>query len=100
MTPRHRGDSRPAKISGEVVSEFTRRTSVDRLYAIAQDQVVRTWGNGCALRLGPVLYRALLSDELLRMAAAQAAAGQAAPETVSFMVARFRDLLAERHPYA
>jgi hypothetical protein len=44
--------------------------AVDRLYTLAKGSVDKTWMNPRQL-LGPVLYRALLGEELLRLLAAQ-----------------------------
>lgn len=41
-----------------------------RLYAMAKDSVNKTWDNPRQL-LGPVLYRALIGEELLRLCARQ-----------------------------
>jgi hypothetical protein len=43
-----------------------------RLYETAYDTVVTAWGNGCAARLGPVIYRALLAQAVLDIIAEQA----------------------------
>lgn len=75
-----------------------RRRAVDRLYAIAEDQVVTTWGNGCALRLGPALYRGLMAEQLLRLMAGQDESVQDA--TIRFMADGFWDRLIEKHPFA
>lgn len=46
------------------------QAAVDRLYKLARQSVDKTWMNPRQL-LGPVLYRALLGEELLRLLAAQ-----------------------------
>jgi hypothetical protein len=48
--------------------------NLDRLYRMAKDSVNKTWMNPRQL-LGPVLYRALLGEELLRLAAVNERAG-------------------------
>jgi hypothetical protein len=47
-----------------------RKAGIDRLYALARQSVDKSWDNPAQL-LGPVLYRALLGEELLRLVAAQ-----------------------------
>jgi hypothetical protein len=58
-------------IPAEVVSDFTDRESMARLYDIAKSQVARAWGSGAGQLLGPVLHRALVAEELMRIIAAQ-----------------------------
>jgi hypothetical protein len=45
-----------------------------RVYELAEDEVITAWGSGVAARLGPVIYRALLSQAILDILVAQAKA--------------------------
>jgi hypothetical protein len=78
-------------------TDFQKRTALSSLYDIAQQSVDKTWGTPETL-LGPVLYRALLGEELLRLTAQAAKAGGAGPETAAFMAEGLWARLMERHP--
>jgi hypothetical protein len=94
-----KGTSVPAQTTTDTTaSPYQMRTAVDRLYALAEDQVVATWGTGCALRLGPALYRGLLAEQLLRLAAGQDESVK--DETIRFMIDGFWDRLISKHPFA
>jgi hypothetical protein len=85
--------------AGTPASDFQVRTALSSLYEIAQTTVDKRWGSPEAL-LGPVLYRALLAEELLRLIASHAKSSGAEDATVRFMAEGLWDRLTERHPGA
>jgi hypothetical protein len=58
-----------------------------RIFEAAFDKVVTVWGMGCAARLGPVIYRALLSQAVLDIIVAQTKATILGDATIRRLVA-------------
>jgi hypothetical protein len=84
-------------VTETIANDFQVRTALSSLYEIAQQSVDKTWGTPETL-LGPVLYRALLAEELLHLIGAHAKAPGTEDATVRFMAQGLWDRLVERHP--
>jgi hypothetical protein len=58
-----------------------------RIYELAEDEVITAWGSGGVARLGPVIYRALLSQAILDIIVAQTKAPVLGDATIRRLVA-------------
>jgi hypothetical protein len=57
-----------------------------RIFEAAFDKVVTVWGMGCAARLGPVVYRALLSQAVLEIITVQSESAAYSDATIRRLV--------------